>query len=82
MGTIINSSHFNMDNYPYDTPKIMVIDDQDGNYEITPEFVNAYYCENPSQQFNALRGYDSNSTYYIKFDNNNNPIDCLTYLGG
>jgi hypothetical protein len=80
MYNITDSSHFNMDNFPFDIPKV-VFDPEDW-YEINgqgnDETITKCYKEGSSDLFDALQ---FGHYFFLQLDDNNNPVKFMYNYG-
>ena len=82
MYTIVDSSNFSLENYPYDMPTAILVD-EDPDFE-NPEF--SYICEGREEGSQSilklLYGNDSSwNNHYIVLDENNQPLRYIWNYG-
>ena len=85
MYTIVDSSNFSLENYPYDIPTAILEGNDSSGYFRNPTFrniVKGYQESSPSTILKMLQGTDQSYNYhFIVLDDNNQPIRYIWKYG-
>lgn len=86
MYTIIDNSHFNLDNFPYDIPQVK-LNTEENNTQNNDFYINweeaiekAYRLSDTNTVFDAMIGWDNEyNSYAIRLNSNKQPINFYSW---